>query len=180
MKCCGGGGAAQWSSSAGAQVLQNLDKFSCCVALCSPYFMRSSAVAEQWHFWWLGSVLLHHHHSIDSELQHSTTKPMRMQSFKGSYSSVLLPVTSTDSNRKCNHEVGFHQHDLTSVTVCSSPHHTMTPHYVLVTEALAQTRQLWSGICLSSEMSLFLQLQNSQCVCIFSLSLPFRTVSISC
>lgn len=51
-KCCGGG-AAQWSSSAGAQVLENLDEFSRPVALCCPWppcLTRSSALAEQWHF----------------------------------------------------------------------------------------------------------------------------------
>lgn len=48
------------------------------------------------------------------------------------FQSPLQIATETAIN-----EVGFQQ-DLTSVIVCSSPHHTVTPHYVLVTEALVK------------------------------------------
>lgn len=109
----------------------------------------------------------------------STTKTMRTQSFEVTAHSCFQPPPQTATESAIN-ETGFHQQDLTSVIVCSSPHHTVTPHYILDKKALAKPDISGQGFVYQSEMGLFLPLQNSQCVCIFSLFLPFRTVSISC
>lgn len=142
-----------------------------------PEHWLSNVISNQWSQYCCIAIA-----TLIKQLKYIITIPMKVQPFEATalccFQSLPQKVIKSAIDK-----MGFQQQDLTSVIFCSSAvvlQTTPRPPIMAWEEALVQPAVTGQGFVLSSKTTLFSPLLNSQSVCIFSLSLPFRAVSISC
>lgn len=112
---------------------------------CGSLFSMASVFQKEQCPGWAVTFLITGVHSAVSPSQHwfGTHNAALWNQWERSPSKLQLTTASSHLHRgqqkSATNELGFHRQDLTTGIVCNSPHHIVTPHGILDTEALAKT-----------------------------------------